>query len=102
MGTDKLQQRIVVHVGFGKTGTTTLQRYVLPKLANEININYNENYAKIKEIMQLSHDRTVEIFGKIYVMRLICFLLNHYMVGIQMIGKDAVPLTSEFLVKTLQ
>jgi hypothetical protein len=61
MGTDKLQQRIVVHVGFGKTGTTTLQRYVLPKLANEININYNENYAKIKEIMQLSHDRTVEI-----------------------------------------
>ena len=31
----------VIHIGLGKTGTTSTQRYVFPHLSTLVNIEYN-------------------------------------------------------------
>lgn len=61
---------IVVHIGLGKTGTSSLQKYVYPLLELNSNIIYNfqEGISKIESLHELSYDRTKDVtkFGELW------------------------------------
>jgi hypothetical protein len=63
MNKSESQHGVVVHVGLGKTGTTSLQKYVYPLLEKNSNVIYNfkEGVYKIESLHELSYDQTKEV-----------------------------------------
>ena len=50
-----MDQKIFIHIGYPKTGTTTLQSYIFPKLAGKLEANYfGKRYSDEKEFKELT------------------------------------------------
>jgi len=57
MGALSKTSKLVVHIGLGKTGTTTLQKHFFPKMCNKHGIIFNPpEYVKIKNYVSLYTD----------------------------------------------
>ena len=64
MDQSKLQNSVVVHIGLGKTATTSLQKFIYPMLeknSSKIVYNCDKFVFKIESLHELSYDRTTEV-----------------------------------------